>query len=108
MASKRFSWVNVPLRWKVTGWFAAIMTVTALILGVMFLMFQATFRTFGQVQQSHMIYYVAQEALETEYRAFETYIRENSRDNLRNFEDALTFKIALMVMNYMEYLDNLE
>jgi len=28
--------------------------------------------------------------------------------DLRNFEDALTFKIALMVMNYMEYLDNME
>jgi len=28
--------------------------------------------------------------------------------DLRNFDDALTFKIALMVMNYMEYLDNLD
>lgn len=28
--------------------------------------------------------------------------------DLRNFEDALTFKIALMVVNYMKYLDNLE
>lgn len=26
----------------------------------------------------------------------------------RNFDDALTFKIALMVVNYMKYLDNLE
>jgi len=28
--------------------------------------------------------------------------------DLRNFDDALTFKIALMVVNYMEYLDNLD
>ena len=28
--------------------------------------------------------------------------------DLRNFDDALTFKIALMVVNYMKYLDNLE
>ncbi len=28
--------------------------------------------------------------------------------DLRNFEDALTFKIALMVVNYMKYLDNME
>jgi len=28
--------------------------------------------------------------------------------DLRNFDDALTFKIALMVVNYMKYLDNVE
>jgi carbohydrate diacid regulator len=28
--------------------------------------------------------------------------------DLRNFDDALTFKIALMVVNYMKYLDSLE
>lgn len=28
--------------------------------------------------------------------------------DLRNFDDALTFKIALMVVNYMKYLDNSE
>ncbi len=28
--------------------------------------------------------------------------------DLRNFDDALTFKIALMVVNYMKYLDGLE
>ena len=28
--------------------------------------------------------------------------------DLRNFDDALTFKIALMVSNYMKYLENLE
>ncbi len=28
--------------------------------------------------------------------------------DLRSFDDALTFKIALMVVNYMKYLDNLE
>jgi len=28
--------------------------------------------------------------------------------DLRNFDDALTFKIALMVVNYMKYLDDME
>ena len=28
--------------------------------------------------------------------------------NLRVFEDAITFKIALMVVNYMKYIDSLE
>ena len=28
--------------------------------------------------------------------------------DLRVFEDAITFKIALMVVNYMKYLDNQE
>ena len=27
--------------------------------------------------------------------------------DLRSFDDALTFKIALMVVNYMKYLDNM-
>ncbi|MBR5762041.1 MAG: helix-turn-helix domain-containing protein, partial [Lachnospiraceae bacterium] len=28
--------------------------------------------------------------------------------DVRTFDDALTFKIALMVVNYIKYLDNLE
>jgi carbohydrate diacid regulator len=28
--------------------------------------------------------------------------------DIRKFDDALTFKIALMVVNYMKYLDTLE
>ena len=31
--------------------------------------------------------------------------RDALADDIRNFEDALTFKIALMVMNYLKYLD---
>ena len=30
MAKKRSFWAAVPLRWKVAGWFAAMLTVTAL------------------------------------------------------------------------------
>ncbi len=33
-------------------------------------------------------------------------IQESTGLNLRNFDDALTFKIALMVANYMKYLDS--
>ena len=28
--------------------------------------------------------------------------------DIRKFDDALTFKIALMVVNYMKYIDSLE
>lgn len=33
-------------------------------------------------------------------------IQKNTGLDLRSFDDALTFKIALMVVNYMKYLDN--
>ncbi len=33
-------------------------------------------------------------------------IQKSTGLDLRNFDDALTFKIALMVVNYMKYLDN--
>lgn len=35
-------------------------------------------------------------------------IQKNTGLDLRSFDDALTFKIALMVVNYMKYLDSLE
>lgn len=35
-------------------------------------------------------------------------IQKSTGLDLRNFDDALTFKIALMVVNYMKYLDTLE
>ncbi len=35
-------------------------------------------------------------------------IQKTTGLDLRNFDDALTFKIALMVVNYMKYLDNQE
>ena len=35
-------------------------------------------------------------------------IQESTGLNLRDFDDALTFKIALMVVNYMKYLDSKE
>jgi len=34
-------------------------------------------------------------------------IQKSTGLDLRNFDDALTFKIALMVVNYMKYLDNM-
>jgi carbohydrate diacid regulator len=34
-------------------------------------------------------------------------IQKSTGLDLRNFDDALTFKIALMVANYMKYLDGL-
>lgn len=35
-------------------------------------------------------------------------IQKSTGLDLRNFDDALTFKIALMVVNYMKYLDTME
>lgn len=35
-------------------------------------------------------------------------IQKSTGLDLRNFDDALTFKIALMVVNYMKYLDSME
>ncbi len=35
-------------------------------------------------------------------------IQKSTGLDLRSFDDALTFKIALMVVNYMKYLDNME
>lgn len=35
-------------------------------------------------------------------------IQKSTGLDLRNFDDALTFKIALMVVNYMKYLDSVE
>ncbi len=35
-------------------------------------------------------------------------IQKSTGLDLRNFDDALTFKIALMVVNYMKYLDEME
>ena len=35
-------------------------------------------------------------------------IQKRTGLDLRSFDDALTFKIALMVVNYMKYLDNQE
>ena len=88
MAEKPSPWAAMPLRWKVTSWFSAIMTVSVLILAAIFVMSQTTFRAFERVQQSHMVYYVMQEALESERRAFEACIREDSQDNRRIFEEA--------------------
>jgi hypothetical protein len=35
-------------------------------------------------------------------------IQKSTGLDLRSFDDALTFKIALMVVNYMKYLDSQE
>lgn len=88
MEHKRISWAAAPLRWKVTSWFSAIMTIMVLILGAMIILAHNTFRAFERVQQSHMIYYEMQEALELEQRAFETCMREDSLENRANFEEA--------------------
>ena len=35
-------------------------------------------------------------------------LQESTGLDIRTFDDALTFKIALMVVNYMKYLDSVE
>ena len=88
MTHRRISWAAAPLRWKVTSWFYAIMVIMVLILSAMIILAHTTFRAFERVQQSHMIYYEMQEALELEQRAFETCMREDSQENRANFEEA--------------------
>ena len=105
MAKKRSIWSSAPLRWKVSCWFAAMMTVTALILGSMVLIGQATFRAFEQAQQRHMVYYVMQEALETEYNAFEACLREVSVANLQAYELACDATGKAMEALPFEYSD---
>ena len=77
-----------PLRRKVTGWYAAILILLTLTLGAAALLGHATFAAFEQAQQSHMVYYVMQEALEKERHTFETCVREFSADNLAEYEAA--------------------
>ena len=77
-----------PLRRKVTGWFTAILILMALTLGAAAFIGQATFSAFERVQQSHMVYYEMQEALETERHAFETCIREFSGENQAAYQQA--------------------
>ena len=96
MEHKRISWAAAPLRWKVTGWFSAIMTIMVLILGAMIILAHNTFRAFERVQQSHMVYYEMQEALELEQRAFETCMREDSIENRTNFHEACEVTLKAM------------
>ena len=105
MANKRSPWAVMPLRWKVTSWFSAIMTVAVLIMAAMFIMSQTTFRAFERVQQSHMVYYHMQEALESERRAFEACVREDSQDNRRILAEAceVTLKaVEALPFDYQE------
>ena len=105
MAKKRAPWAVMPLRWKVTSWFSAIMTVAVIIMAAMFVMSQTTFRAFERVQQSHMVYYAMQEALESEHRAFEACIREDSQDNRRILDEAceVTLKaVEALPFDYQE------
>lgn len=105
MKKKRSFWSAVPLRWKVSGWFAAMMTVTVLILTSMVFIGQTTFRAFERVQQRHMTYYLMQEALETEYTALESYLQEDSPANLQAYELARDAAFKAMEALPFEYDD---
>ena len=88
MIGKRRTWMGAPLRWKVTVWFAAITALMVLTLGGAVIMGRTTFAALERIQESHVVYFEMQEALERERRAFETCVREFSGENLREYEDA--------------------
>ena len=105
MKRKHSIWSAAPLRWKVGGWFAAMMTVTALILCFMVAISQTTFRAFERVQQRHITYYEMQEALETEYSALDACLRESSAANLQTYELAREVTVKAMEALPFEYED---
>ena len=105
MKRKHSIWSAAPLRWKVGGLFAAMMIVTALILGSMVLIGQTTFHAFERSQQRHMVYYAMQEALETEYNAFDACLREDSAANRQTYELARDAAFKAMEALPFEYED---
>ena len=96
MAKKYRSWAGAPLRWKVTGWFAAIVSLMVLTLGGAAFMGRTTFTALERVQESHVVYLMMQEALEQERRAFETCVREFSGENLAQYREACDATRAAM------------
>ena len=98
-------WTGAPLRWKVTGWFSAIMILMTLTLGGAVFMGQTTFSSLERVQEGHMVYYVMQEALEKERRAFETCVREFSGEHLSEYETACKATRAAMDAMPFDYAD---
>ena len=105
MKKKHSIWSAAPLRWKVGGWFAAMMTVMALILGSMVLIGQTTFHAFERTQQRHMAYYAMQDALETEYNALDAYLLEDSAANRQTYELARDAAFKAMEALPFEYED---
>lgn len=105
MKKKHSIWSAAPLRWKVGGWFAAMMTVMALILGSMVLIGQTTFHAFERTQQRHMAYYAMQDALETEYNALDTCLQEDSAANRQTYELARDAAFKAMEALPFEYED---
>ena len=105
MKKKHSIWSAAPLRWKVGGWFAAMMTVMALILGSMVLIGQTTFHAFERTQQRHMAYYAMQDALETEYNALDACLQEDSAANRQTYELARDAAFKAMEALPFEYED---
>ena len=96
MKKRGIIWSAAPLRGKVACWFAAIMTVMVLTLVALFVIGRTTFSAYSRVQESHVVCYVMQEALETENRAFETCLREPSGENRQVYQDACAATRAAM------------
>ena len=88
MGKKYRTWAGAPLRWKVTRWFAAIVALMVLTLGGAVVMGRTTFSALERIQESHVVYFEMQEALEQERRAFETCVREFSGEHLAEYQRA--------------------
>ena len=93
---QQISWSRLPLRQKVTVWGAAMILLMALTLGAAGWIGQTTFSTMERIQESHVVYYLMQEALEKERRAFETCLRIPSQENLAEYSAACSATRAAM------------
>lgn len=88
MADKRIPWHQVSLKWKVLVWFTVILILMALTAGAGIVFGQAAFDSFDLLLQDNAACYNVQEALETEWRAFESYARNASQENRKKYETA--------------------
>lgn len=88
MADRKKGWSRVSLRRKVMVWFLAILSVLIVTLGTVIAISQTTFDETDLLLQDNVICCDAQEAIENEQKAFESYIREASQENMRNYQEA--------------------
>ena len=79
---------QMSLRAKATGWFAAILLVTLISIGIATAVGQWTVKAFDTLLEDNAACYAVQDAIKEETRAFEHYVREPSQESSQTFADA--------------------
>ncbi|MBQ9148666.1 MAG: sensor histidine kinase [Oscillospiraceae bacterium] len=103
MASGMERWRHTSLKQKVAVWLGAILVVMALSAGGVFGVARMGFLAFDRIVQYNLACYELQDALEVEVAAFETYVRENSPENRRNYEAACAVTEACIAALPFDY-----